>query len=135
MQSVANAIAGVLASEGIVAYMYLDDLITISRTKEEAVVHHNRVLELLGYLGLPIAEEKLQTPAGVVEWLGITINARQMTLSIPAKKISETLDMVKKYRSRRSMSRRELQSVIGKLVHVAKCVPPARLFISRLLEA
>lgn len=135
MQSVANAITEVLASEGVVAYMYLDDLITISGNKDEANKHHSRVLELLGSLGLPIAEDKLQPPAGVVEWLGINIDARNMTLSIPAKKISETLEMVKKYSARRSMSKKELQSVIGKLVHIAKCVPPARLFISRLLDA
>lgn len=57
-----------------------------------------------------------------------------MTLSIPAK-INKRLEVVKKYKARRSMSKKELQSVIGKLVHVAKCVPPARLFISCLLEA
>lgn len=33
------------------------------------------------------------------------------------------------------MSRRQLQSLVGCLIHVAKCVAPARLFISRILEA
>lgn len=135
MQSVANAITGVLGAEGIFAYMYLDDLITLSVDRDQAHAHHKRVLELLQALGLPVAEDKIQAPSSVVEWLGININARDMTLSIPVKKINETLEVIKKYKARRSMSKRELQSVIGKLVHVAKCVPPARLFISRLLEA
>lgn len=135
MQCVANAITEVLGTEGIVAYMYLDDLITLSKSRQEAEIHHRRVLELLEALGLPVAEEKVQPPSSVVEWLGININARLMTLSIPMKKINETVEVVKKYKARRSMSKKELQSMIGKLVHVAKCVPPARLFISRLLEA
>lgn len=42
---------------------------------------------------------------------------------------------VKKYKKCRSMSKRELQSLIGRLIHIAKCVSPARLFVSRLLDA
>lgn len=135
MQSVANAITEVLGREGIVARMYLDDLITLSPDKETAIMHHNQVLQLLEKLGLPVAIEKIQPPSRAVEWLGININTDDMTLSIPRAKIEETLQVVSKYRKRRSMSNKDLQSVVGRLVHIAKCVQPARLFISRLLEA
>ena len=33
------------------------------------------------------------------------------------------------------MSVEQLQSLIGSLLHVARCVPPARLFVGRLLHA
>lgn len=56
-------------------------------------------------------------------------------MSIPETKVSETLIAVAKYRKRRSMLKKELQSVIGRLIHIAKCVAPARLFVSRLLDA
>lgn len=58
-----------------------------------------------------------------------------MTVSIPQGKVDDTLAAVSKYKKRRSMSKKELQSIIGRLIHIAKCVPPARLFVSRLLDA
>ena len=36
--------------------------------------------------------------------------------------------------TKRSISRKNLQSVLGRLLYVAKCIRPARLFVSRLLE-
>lgn len=134
MQTVANAIVCVLAGRGVVARMYLDDIIVISDSWEKAKRDHQAVKDLLLELGLPEAKEKAQPPAQVVRWLGINIDAKNMRLSIPAQKVSETLEVIKKLRNRRSMSRRELQSVIGRLIHIAKCVSPARLFVSRLLD-
>ena len=57
-----------------------------------------------------------------------------MTLSIPPAKVTQTLDQIKKLRRRKVITRRQLQSVIGRIIHVAKCVAPARLFACRLLD-
>lgn len=135
MQSVANAIVDVLDSQGVTARVYLDDIITLSPNKEKAVADHQTVRDLLSRLGLPVAEEKIQPPARTVEWLGINIDSANMTISIPPHKVQETLRVVNKYRARRSMTRKDLQSLIGRLIHIAKCVSPARLFVSRLLDA
>lgn len=135
MQSVANAIVDILSRNGIEARMYLDDLITLAPTKEKAERDHRFVRELLKKLGLPEACEKAQTPSRAVEWLGILINSADMSLSIPQKKVKETLVIVRKYSKKQNISKKDLQSVIGRLIHVAKCVGPARLFVSRLLDA
>lgn len=135
MQSVANAIIDILAQNDIEARMYLDDLITLSPNKQKAIRDQRFVKELLKDLGLPEAEDKCQFPSRVVEWLGIVINSADMTLSIPAKKVKETLECVRKFRSRGRSKKKELQSVVGRLIHVAKCVSPARLFVSRLINA
>ena len=71
----------------------------------------------------------------MVRWLGIQVDAANMTLSIPHDKVRAALDVVNKYIGAKSLSKRQLQSLIGTLVHVAKCVEPARIFISRLLQA
>ena len=57
-----------------------------------------------------------------------------MTLAIPPEKVDQTLREIKKVLRRKAITRRQLQSIIGRVVHVAKCVPPARLFAARLLE-
>lgn len=135
MQTVANAIVRALHDSGVFARVYLDDIITLSPDEETAHRDHEIVTKLLDSLGLPIAHEKTQPPAQVVQWLGINISTQDMTISIPEPKVTETVTVVKKYLKRRSMSKKELQSVIGRLIHIAKCVPPARLFVSRLLDA
>ena len=84
--------------------------------------------------GLPEAQDKSQPPATSIKWLGITIDSVHGTLSIPQNKLAETLDLIKNRSKRRSISRKQLQSVLGKVMHIAKCICLARLFMSRLLD-
>ena len=135
MQRVANLITRILADEGITAIMYLDDLVVVAPSLKDAQAHYDRVRGLLQELGLPEAPDKAQPPSQCVRWLGINIDAKAMSLSIPQEKVEEALAAVRRYVSARSINKKQLQSLIGRLVHVAKCVEPARIFISRLLQA
>lgn len=120
MQTVANAIVDVLAQNNIIARMYLHDLITLSPDKHKAERDHQFVKDLLSK---PEAVEKAQPPSRVVVWLGILINSAEMSLSIPEKKVRETLKVVTKVRAKQRISKKTLQSVIGRLIHVTKCIP------------
>ena len=135
MQRVADFITRVLRAEGIDAIMYLDDIVVVAPDAMTALDHYDRVRTLLQELGLPEAVDKTQPPATSVRWLGIIVDTKNMTLSIPQDKLQEVHNAVGRYAKARSINRRQLQSLIGKLVHVAKCVEPARIFISRLLDA
>ena len=134
MQRVADAIVHILQKKGVVAHMYLDDLVVVAPTLEAANMQYDIARSLLAELGLPEAYEKSQPPSTTIKWLGITIDSTRGTLSMPPEKLAETLDLVKSVSARRSISRKQLQSVIGKLLHIAKCIRPARLFIARLLD-
>ena len=57
-----------------------------------------------------------------------------MTLSIPLEKLSEIIEIICMRLENNSMSRKQLESLIGKLLHISKCIKPARIFVSRLLE-
>ena len=133
-QRAANFIIRVLHTKGVKAFMYLDDLIVVAPDPITAYHQFDTVRDLLKVLGLPEAPGKTQPPSHTVTFLGIVINVRDMTLSIPDKKVQQTLQEVRKTLRRRTITRRHLQSIIGRIVHVAKCVPPARLFAARLLE-
>ena len=135
MQRIANFVTRVLRDEGMEAMMYLDDVVVVAPDHHVATRQYDRVRAFLAELGLPEAIDKAQPPAKVVRWLGVQVNAADMTLSIPHDKVQAALDIVAKYRGARTISKRQLQSLIGTLVHVAKCVEPARIFISRLLQA
>lgn len=114
--------------------MYLDDIITLSPDRESAERDFGVVQQLLAELGLPEAPDKHQPPSTRVTWLGVVIDSVEMSLSIPGTKLEEVKSSVSGALRCKSMSKTHLQSVIGRLLHVAKCIRPAWL-VSRLLEA
>ena len=135
MQSVADCITDILRLYGINSMMYLDDLIIISPSEKEAWAHYHTARQLFADLGLPEAEDKAQPPARRVKWLGIQVDAANMTLSIPKEKVDTILAQVALFYNKATINRKQLQSLLGQLLFVAKCVRPARTFVSRLLSA
>lgn len=135
MQRVADAITRMLARRGIVCAIYLDDLITISPDIDAVRKDFAVMRQLLHELGLPESTQKIQEPASCVTWLGVCIDAKSMTLSLPIEKLNDVKLCVQKTIACRTISPKHLQSLLGKLLHVAKCVRPCRLFVSRLLDA
>ena len=135
MQRVANMITRILGEEGIRAKMYLDDLIVVAETKEEAGAQYQRVKALFKELGLPEAEDKVQVPSTNVRWLGIEICSVSMSLSIPEDKLHQVRLEVERCKSKRTIHRKLYASLLGRLLYVAKCVVPARVFMSRMLQA
>ena len=135
MQRVAEFIMRILRREGMQGAMYLDDIIIVASDEASATLQYERVRHLLAELGLPEAVDKTQPPSQVVTWLGIQIDAGNMVLSIPQEKVDDILQCVTRCASAPSLHKKQLQSVIGKLMHLAKCVEPARVFMARLLDA
>ena len=135
MQRVAKAIVSILADKKVTAEMYLDDIVFISPDKATADRDMTIVTELLKELGLPEATKKRQYPAQTVVWLGVKFNAEDMTISVPREKLAEVIGTVSEINKKVHMTRKELESLIGQLIHIGRCIKPARLFISRLLAA
>ena len=134
MQRVADAIVAILAKHGITAYMYLDDLVVVATDMASATAQYTIARDLLAELGLPEAFDKSQPPSTRITWLGIEVDSIKGTLTIPAEKLKAAISLAATAIQRRSVTRKQLQSIIGKLLHVAKCIKPARLFIARLLD-
>lgn len=135
MQRVANAIVRMLKERDVIAKMYIDDLIIVSPDSVKAERDLRTAQKLLYDLGLPEAPDKVQRPSTKVTWLGVVINSEKMSISVPEDKLREVRSCVTAALKLKSMSKKHLQSIIGKLIHIAKCIKPARLFVSRLLEA
>ena len=135
MQSVANCITDVLRAQGIKCYMYLDDLVLIASDRQSALDQYRRAQDLLADLGLPEAVDKAQPPSHRVKWLGVYIDTASMTLSIPETKLQEVMAQVSEVYHKTYISKRTLQSLLGHLLFIAKCVRPARIFVFRLLNA
>ena len=88
----------------------------------------------MSHLGLTDSQKKLVAPATQVTCLGVLIDTVKGTVSIPSEKLEQISVTVRQWLSKSVVSKRQLQSLLGLLLYVHKCVKPARIFINRMLE-
>ena len=113
-------------------FNYIDDLIY---TGLPSNIHKSFrfLLQLLQDLGLDISRKKLVAPSTTVTCLGIQIDTATRTLSIPHTKLQEIISMCKAWVTKTYCSKKDLQSLLGSLLYITKCVRPARIFLNRML--
>ena len=85
-------------------------------------------------LGLTISEKKLVPPSTQVTCLGVLIDTVKGTLSIPPEKLQDITQAVRHWLGKNVAPKRQLQSILGLLLYVHKCVKPARIFLNRMLD-
>ena len=108
---------------------YLDDFALVEHNYERAMDAKGEICELFQFLGLP---SKLKGPSTSLTFLGIQVDTFQMQLHFPADKLKRLLGELHRARGRRTVTRRELQSLTGLLQHAATVVRPGRAFLQRL---
>ena len=90
--------------------------------------------DLLAHLGLDISQKKLVAPCTKVICLGVEVDTRHLTVLLPEEKMRHISEMVDAWIPKCVCSKRKLQSLLGNLLYVHKCVAPARIFLNRMLE-
>ena len=96
--------------------------------------HFDLFYTLLVQLALPINQDKLCSPCKDLTCLGIRINIPEASLSIDPVKLTTIHKECHHIYGRKYLSRKQFQSLIGKLIYLQKCVIPARVFINRILD-
>ena len=122
-----------LRKEDIIITNYIDD-ITSANIPTAAQSAFQSIRSLLGELGLAEAESKLCPPSTQMDFLGIHCDTEKLTLRIPNDKLTETIALLRKWKTKTTATKHQLQSLLGKLHHISQCVRPARLFLGRMLE-
>ena len=118
---------------GYVTYCYVDDVIGIG-VNPEATKGFHFMKNLLEELNFPISNSKLVTPSQQATCLGIIINVKKQTVSIPEGKQEEILKKCQEISKQKFVTKRSFQSLLGSLMFVHKCVKSSRTFTNRLLE-
>ena len=133
---VADAVEWSAKREGVDSVLhYLDNYLVVGRPEsDECAYFLSTLTSLCDRLGLPIALEKLEGPACVLTFLGIEIDTLNMQLRLPHAKLLELRALIRSWLGRKACSRRELQSLTGKLQHACKVVKPGRSFLRRMFE-
>ena len=119
---------------GYLGTNYLDDLIGVANYSvgTEAYEHLGELLEELGLLE---NLAKACPPSTVQLVLGVEIDTVNGTISVPVERMVEIVALVGEWQVKKLAKKVDLQSLIGKLQFVTKCVRQSRVFMNRLLEA
>ena len=114
---------------------YLDDLLLIGKTKEEAMEARDSVIYLLTNLGFTINWEKsVMEPTQKIEFLGMILDSREMTISLPRGNILNLTSLCQDVcLIQEPHSLRDLASLVWKLCATLPAVSAAPLQL-RCLE-
>ena len=94
---------------------------------------YQALTELLDSLKVDISQEKLVPPTTSLECLGVTFDSKTMTMEISATKMEDIRKEIQCWLYKTTATRREVESLIGKLQFLAKCIKAGRIFLSRLI--
>ena len=119
---------------GYLGTSYLDDLIGVAEALVSSEAYDHLGGTLLD-LGLSENFSKACAPATVQVVLGIEVDTVAGTVAVPECKMNEILPLVRKWQRKQKTNKVDLQSLIGKLQFITKCVLQSRVFLNRLLDA
>ena len=113
---------------------YSDDLAGCETSNHKSVASFNSLGKLLNDLGLVESTEKACEPSTIMTYLGVQFDTVKLTMSVPGEKLQELRTDLELWVRRTTATRKELQSIIGKLFWVSKMVRHSQPFIGRLLQ-
>ena len=105
-ERISNLIRFILAKQGFKVLNYIDDIY--------AVCHKDK------------AQTAYETLISVVQDIG--------TFSIPSEKLEEISSLCHEMLLQDQMSKRELQTLLGKLLYISRCLRGSRIFLNRMLQ-
>ena len=114
---------------------YLDDFLTMApANSRECYDNVTRARALFNRLGLPLHPDKCVGPTTCLTFLGIELDSVTETARLPQEKFHATFTMLQQWATKKTCTRRDLESLLGSLHHACKVVQPGRTFLRRLIS-
>ena len=133
-QTLSYAVVRMMLKRNFHVVSYIDDFLCVEDDEKRCLECHECLQELLRGLGYVINMDKTEAPNQVMSFLGVSINCLDRTLSLPEKKLLETKDMIRRWSTLSKCTKRELQSLIGRLNWCARVVHGGRTFMRELIN-
>ncbi len=92
-------------------------------------------VELCSLLGFPVASNKVEGPVTTITFLGLELDSVNQQVRLPQVKLRRIKTLVHQWLNHRTVSKRQLQRLLGHLHHAAAVVKPGRSFTFHLIEA
>ena len=120
---------------GIVTIIhYADDFFLVSGQNQNIAQQQlHTVCQAFQEMDIPLATEKIIGPVKKITYLGIEINSEDFTIEITEERYKEIMATLQQWLHKKSCTKQELLSLIGKLSFVCKVVRPGRIFLRRLI--
>lgn len=113
---------------------YLDDYFTLGPAdSDQCKTNLATITDVCARLGVPLAPEKCVGPTTCMVFLGIELDSVESCARLPSDKLTELRRLIPLWLDKKSCTRRELESLVGKLQHASAVVRPGRTFLRRLL--
>ena len=126
-QRLSNAVRHIMRRQDYDVINYIDDILGIA-LPSRIDASFDALRSLLPRLGFEISKKKLVAPTTCMNCLGILIDTKEFTLAIPSEKLQEIVTLCKSWIHKHSCTKRQLQSLLGSLLYVTKCVRSSRFF-------
>ena len=132
-QRLSDAIRFILTRRNYDVINYIDDVIGVGLPSVTTKAFTD-LQALVRQLGLDISVKKLVAPDTCVNCLGVVLDTKRFTISIPDEKLTDIKNICSLWQGKTSCSRKELQSLLGRLLYISKCVKASRFFLNRMLD-
>ena len=96
---------------------------------------HQFLLALLRSVKFPIRNSKLEHPSSRCNCICVIVDTQNATFTVPQVKFQEVMDKYKDTLGKVNLRKQQLQSIIGSLLFVPKCVSTTGYFVNMLLHA
>ena len=130
-----QAVVAMMNSYGYMSVVcYCDDFLIVEPTYDKCKAAMSFLMWLLRRLGFSISYNKVLGPSQVMVFLGIELNTLDMSLALPPDKLHEIRQCIARAMVRCKLTKRELQSIIGKLSWATQVIHGGRFHLRRLLD-
>lgn len=117
-------------------HLYVDDFWWHTSGPDKQARAVNSMSEFVSWcarLGIPLNPEKIVGPTKLLEILGIYICTATMTVYLSKKKVAKLKNLLRKWKSKRSATEKELQVLVGHLMTLARISHGSRTYTQRIL--
>ena len=134
-QRTTNALAYILHQQGVKIVNYVDDIACAAPTELEAREAGQLIDSTVKLAGLELADKKSVEATQIMTFLGIQFNSKTMTMEVTQERLQEIQLELEKWSGKKRATKRDIQSLAGKLQFIAKCCKHGRCFMNRILGA
>jgi len=114
---------------------FLDDFLIAGESPEKCQTNLQQFLAFCEDVGVPMAPEKTEGPSQILTFAGIELDCVKKEASrLPHQKVEKSLSAIRRMCSRKKVTLKELQSLLGLLNFACSVVVPGRVFLRRLIN-
>ena len=114
--------------------VYLDDFLIIAETEAQCAEALNCLIQLLRRLGFAIHWGKVVDPCTKLTFLGVELDSNAMSLRLPEDKLQLLRNELHSFLQQKRASKRQFQSLAGRLSWAAGVVKGGRVFLRRVFN-